>query len=138
MILTKSTLILLLATLSLAEPSPSSANLRPLHPHNPLAEAISSSLKRNDAGNTTTTNSSTDGADKVLRYSLQQKQFNGTAATTARRRRQQHKARRRDAMFESDEEARLVRREKWNWKHLEDYRGYLYFMESKFSFQSPS
>ena len=64
------------------------------------------------------------GQAKVLRYSLKETPFNGTAL------------RRRGRMASSDaalKERRagvLDKRANWNWKHLEDYRGYLYFIES--------
>lgn len=63
-----------------------------------------------------------DGAAKVLQYSLKETSVNGTAL--------QRRMRSSDTAPSEDRDSTLEKRENWNWKYLEDYRGYLYFIES--------
>lgn len=67
-----------------------------------------------------------DGPVKVLRYSLKETPINGTALERQRRMTP------RDIASSERRGSVLDKRAKWNWKHLEDYRGYLYFIESTF------
>ncbi|PKS05589.1 hypothetical protein jhhlp_008107 [Lomentospora prolificans] len=134
MVSTTSTLIVLLAALSLADPSSpqtAAAVARASHPHFPLSGSSADHQRRQDGTDAAGNSTSNRAGGKVLRYALQQTEVNATAPG---RRRWQHKSRRRKAKLggeeeEEEEEERLDRRDKWNWKHLEDYRGYLYFME---------
>lgn len=63
-----------------------------------------------------------NGAAKVLQYSLQEEPVNGTAL--------RRRMRSRVTTPSKEGDSTLEKRENWDWKHLEDYRGYLYFIES--------
>src|SRR5690554_2145612 len=130
-----SSLIWLLATSSLAESTPRD----PAHPntdyapHPPPRAAIRPRPGRPAFGGGTVdgvvNGSGEGGRGKVLRYPLQKTAVNGTAL-----RRRRRSVQRVPIQEEEEEEegqgGRLEKREKWHWKHLEDFRGYLYFMES--------
>ncbi|CAI4220119.1 unnamed protein product [Parascedosporium putredinis] len=136
MVSISSKLALLFAGLALADSSSSSSSSFSAQsrtgahlshaPRNPLPERASGERAPLFGRPTTTDGSATEG--KALRYALQQTRLNITEATAAAQRRWEHRMRRRIGEEEGGG-AGLERREKWNWKHLEDYRGYLYFME---------
>lgn len=69
-----------------------------------------------------------DTPAKVLRYELQQAEVNGTEIQERRI------AQRREALDRRLEGGLSKRDNNWNWKHLEDYRGFLYFIESMSNF----
>lgn len=63
----------------------------------------------------------------VLRYPLQQAEVNVTDFP-------ERKIRPGERAVDERLRGRLAKRDNnWNWKHLEDYRGFLYFIESAFS-----
>lgn len=72
--------------------------------------------RREDAG---------DDSKKVLRYALQQAAVNITETPE------------RIERPVAESAGTLAKRDNnWNWKHLEDYRGFLYFIESAFPLRS--
>lgn len=113
-------LLWLLATIPLAEPAQHDPTHPGATPHSPRTAAsdMGRRVRRGDEENE-------DGSKKVLRYALQQREVNITMLPDPPK-----EARPVEAGLANRPGGLTKRDNDWNWKHLTDYRGFLYFIES--------
>ena len=89
------------------------------------------STRRGTKGEGNASDGSGTSTQKVLRYQLQRAHVNGTEF-------ERRRIVRREAAVDESSGGKLARRDSnWNWKQLEDYRGFLYFIESASPLSSP-